>query len=117
MKKLLYTALTLSPVLAFAQTVATVEGNVKGLLGSVKNIINALFPVLMALAVLYFFWGLVNYVKSAGDEKARDAGKGQMIWGIIALFIMVSLFGILAWVQSATGLTQGTSISPIIITQ
>jgi hypothetical protein len=65
---------------------------------------------MMALAVLAFFWGLVKYIASASDEAAKESGKNLMIWGMIALFVMVALWGILGWVQSNLGLS-GTVIT------
>ena len=106
MKKFIYPVLALVPTLAFAQTL----GNLSGLVTNVRSLINSILPVLLALAVLYFFWGLVTYIRAAGDPKKADEGKSIMIWGIVALFVMVSIFGILNWLITTTGL-QNTPIT------
>lgn len=61
------------------------------------DIIQILVPILYALALLVFIWGLVKFIfRLGGDEKAVEAGKKLMLWGLVALFIMVSIWGILA---------------------
>ena len=58
--------------------------------------LSALFPLLLAVAVLFFIWGVVVFIAKAGDEKARTEGKQRMVWGLVALFIIVSVWGIVA---------------------
>ena len=101
MKKIITGILLMSPMFAFAQSFAPIQN----LAGGVGAIINILIPACMALAVLAFFWGLVKYIASASDEAAKEGGKTLMIWGMIALFVMVALWGILGWVQGQLGIT------------
>lgn len=56
------------------------------------SIINMLIPVLIGLAVLGFFWGVFQYGFTV--EKMEE-GRKIMVWGILAIFIMVSIWGIL----------------------
>ena len=65
------------------------------------ELIQAALPVIAALALLVFLWGLVKFIfRVSGDEKAVDEGKSLMKWGLIALFILVSFWSILALVHS-----------------
>ncbi|MBI2617938.1 hypothetical protein HYW58_00575 [Candidatus Kaiserbacteria bacterium] len=59
------------------------------------SVINALIPILIALAVLGFFWGVFRYGFSSDSEEGIQEGKTVMLYGIIALFVMVSIWGIL----------------------
>lgn len=60
-----------------------------------------LIPLAFALALLYFFWGVAKYINSgAGGEKAAEEGKRVMIWGIVALFIATSIWGIVNFIKS-----------------
>jgi hypothetical protein len=68
---------------------------------------------MIGLAIIYFFWGLIVYLRAAGDPKAQEAGKNQMLWGIIAIAIMVSLYGIIAWLQSTFGITGSSTTTTI----
>lgn len=109
MKRFIYSVLAFAlPVFTFAQ-----QGNLSGIENLVRQfgqILNTLvIPILFALAIIYFFWGLVKYIKSAGDPKAASEGKSIMIWGIIALVVMVSVYGLIAWIQGAFGITSGAT--------
>lgn len=54
-----------------------------------------LVSVLAALALVAFFIGLVRYVHAAGDAKGHAEGRERIIWSLIALFILFSIWGIL----------------------
>ncbi len=104
MKKFIYPSLLIIPSLTFAQSL----GNLTQLVSSLKTLVNNILPLLLAVAVMYFFWGLVTFIRSAGDPKKVDEGKSIMIWGILALFIMISLWGILNWLATTTSLGGGS---------
>ena len=67
----------------------------------ILNFINTAFPIMVALTMLVFFWGLSKFILAAGDEKKVADGKRLIFWGIIALFIMVSIWGIINLLSSA----------------
>src|SRR3989344_8679743 len=68
------------------------------------NLIKAVLPVIIGLAVLVLFWGLIKFIsRVGGDEKAVTEGKKLMIWGLIALFIMISIWGILRFFSASLG--------------
>jgi hypothetical protein len=116
MKKIIIGLLLVAPTLTFAQSF----GAINALASGFGTVVSTLIPIMMALAVLAFFWGLVKYIASASDEAAKEGGKTLMIWGMVALFVMVALWGILGWVQSQLGLsgtiTGGTPPSFIVPT-
>ena len=76
---------------ALAQTAVdprTVVRNIK------VNIINPIIVLLFSLALLYFLWGVFDFVRNSSSEDKRNDGKQHMLWGIIGMAIMVSAFGI-----------------------
>lgn len=66
-----------------------------GILTILADLINLATPIVVALALLYFFWGLATYILNASNEEKKKDGRNIMIWGILALFIMVSVWGII----------------------
>lgn len=98
-------ALLLVPAAAHAQ-------GLTGVIDTITKLINAAIPLVLALAVLYFFWGLASYIRSAGDEEKQKAARDMMIWGIIALFVMVSVWGLIRLLQDTFGINQNEN--PII---
>jgi hypothetical protein len=54
-----------------------------------------LVPLVFAVAFVAFIWGIVVYFVAGGaNEEKRDQGKQLAIWGIIGLFVMVSVWGL-----------------------
>jgi hypothetical protein len=47
-----------------------------------------------------FLWGMFKFVRDAGDDKARTEGKMFMFWSIFGLFIMFSVWAIVATLTS-----------------
>lgn len=58
------------------------------------SVINPLIVLVSSLAVLYFLWGVSKYILHGGNEEKREEGYHMMIYGIIALFVMVSMWGL-----------------------
>ena len=86
---------------------------VKELIQAVGSLINPLIAVLVGLALLAFFWGLAKFIfRVGGDEKALEDGKNLMKWGLVALFVIVSVWGIIGFMQSAVGFR---ATGPLII--
>ena len=55
----------------------------------------SIIPFIFALAVLMFIWGAVKFfIIGADEETKRNEGKQFMLWGIIALVVMVSVWGL-----------------------
>jgi len=108
MKKFIIAALLISPSFAFAQL-----GNVEDILSSIGNLVDMALPVVVGLALLAFFWGLVKFIFAAGDEAAKDQGKRIMLWGIIALFVMVAVWGLVAFIADALGITPDEN--PVVV--
>ena len=60
-----------------------------------------LVSVLAALALVVFFIGLVRYVKDSADSHGHEEGRERIIWSLVALFILFSIWGILALMSVA----------------
>lgn len=65
-------------------------------LTSIKDFILAvLVPLVFAVAFLVFIWGMFQYFIAGGaNEEKREEGKKLAIWGIVAFFVMVSVWGL-----------------------
>jgi hypothetical protein len=67
------------------------------------------------LAILFFFYGLAIYILHAGDPDKASEGKSIMIWGILALFVMTSIYGIIGFLQRSTGTDTAGTDNPVIV--
>lgn len=99
-------ALLLTPAIVLA-AIDTSQGLGK-VVRIVSDFISALVPVIISAAVLFFLYGLAKYMWSVGEEK--DAGKEMMIWGIIGLFVMVSVWGLVNLISETLNLNDNPNI-------
>jgi hypothetical protein len=74
-------------------------GTFAELMDMIIAIVDIAVPVIIAAAVAAFFFGLTKTLLSAGDTDALKEGRTIMTFGIIALFIIVGLWGILGIVH------------------
>ena len=88
-------SLLITPFVVFAQV-----DNIDQLISTLTDIIVSIIPVVVVLAILFFFWGLAKFILHADDETERAEGKQIMIWGIIALFVIITIGGIIVLLQS-----------------
>lgn len=101
-----------APALAFAATPEATCSNMRnlsGLFGCFMGLVGYLIAIAILLAFFFFLWGVMKYMfKAADDEKQRTEGRNFMIWGIIAIFVMVSVWGFVQILQNSFGLGSGT---------
>ncbi|MCK9352131.1 MAG: hypothetical protein WCT49_02775 [Candidatus Paceibacterota bacterium] len=115
MKKTLFALVSFFvPAIALGQT-SNMTADAGGLVNLFGVIIASLIPIASMLAILFFFYGLALYILKAGDPDAAAEGKSIMIWGILALFVMVSIYGIIGFLQRSTG-TDETATAINVIT-
>jgi len=82
-------------------------GGIQELIIATRGVVNTLIPVIFALALLLFFWGVAKFILQSGDPEARKEGKQIMIWGIVALFVMTSIWGIVAFIGEELQIDTG----------
>jgi len=106
MKKtaLISAALLAFPFIASAQALQPL----KNLIVATGGILNMLIPILIAAALVVFFWGLVKYIQAGGEGVAE--GRATMIAGILSLFIMVSIWGLVNLAQNAFGVNGSGAV-------
>lgn len=91
----------LLPGVAMAQGQLSTFQNI---VDSIGEIVNSLIPIAAGIALLGFFFGLAKYIFQAGNDEAQDDAKDIMVWGVIALFLIAAIGGIIAALESAFGL-------------
>jgi hypothetical protein len=120
-KALLTVSVALSSIaLAFAQGITVgigaQQGQVNGgallqLLALAQEIISRLVPFAIGLAVLAFFWFLIVFIWKGGSDPAKQKESLHgMAYSVLALFVMVSIWGIIGLLGSIVGVGQGGNI-------
>lgn len=78
-----------------------------------QSILNKLVPLSIGFAFVGFLWFLVVFIwKSVDNPTERQKAKEGIMWSIIALFVMMSVWGIVAWLANLLGTGVGGSIPP-----
>ena len=62
--------------------------------------------IIITLGLVYFLWGVSKFVGAGGDESSRTEGRQMMIHGIIALFVMVSVWGLVQIIVDTFSITE-----------
>ena len=84
---------------AVASSVYAAEPGSSDLIAKIKTVIvNPIIGLLFALALMFFLWGIVEFIWVAGGEEGRKKGARHILWGLIGMFIMVSVFGIINFI-------------------
>ena len=68
-------------------------------------IINPLILFLFALAVVYFLYGVLDFLMNQENEEKKTAGKKHILWGVVGITIMIGVWGILSMILSTLGIT------------
>jgi len=92
-------AVLMLPVLVAAQAPTASDIDNNPLTIFIRKIItfinDVMVPLVFAVAFIAFLWGVFNYfIVGGADEEKRETGKKFAMWGIIALFVMTSVWGL-----------------------
>ena len=76
------------------------------------NIINSiLVPLLMAVAFIFFLWGVFKYfILGSENEEERKTGRQFVLWGVIGFAIILSVWGLVAILLDTFSLGAGGGI-------
>ena len=100
-----------APFMAFAQAQYSTAEGIGSVIGLISGIVGALIPLMMAAALLAFFWGLVQYIFKIGGGKTKgSSGRGLMIWSLVALFVMASVWGLVNLLRDSFGIDDNDQV-------
>ena len=69
-----------------------------------RLIVNPLIRLLFALAVVYFLYGLFEFIFNQDNDEKKTTGKSHMLWGVVGLAIMMGVGFILGMIGSTFGI-------------
>lgn len=93
------------PALAFAATQDA--SNITGTLTATINIARLLVTLLFVLALVVFVWGMIKLILAAGNPDGIKEAKSYIWWSVIAMAVLASVFGLVAYLQTLFGVTSG----------
>ena len=87
------------------------EGGFEGLVDYFVCVLaRSIVPLLFALALVVFLWGVTQFIMNSADENKRAQGKQFMVWGIIGLFVMFSVWGLVLLLRNTVNPGAGDDL-------
>jgi hypothetical protein len=81
---------------------------INALLGKIATlIINPLIILGFVVATIFLFYGIVQMIWGAADGSDLEKNRKNVMYGVIGLFIMFSVYGILRIVLATFGIDCG----------
>lgn len=99
------------PLLALLLPMLTSAATLRDTLVLMSQFLNGVIGLFITLAIVVFFWGLIKYLWSMDTENAHE-GLKIMFWGLIAIFVMVSIWGIIRLLQNTLSVTSTDPVIP-----
>ena len=106
--------LILLPAVTLAQTPG-VGGDLTLFLSAVIGFINRiLIPFALAIAFIFFIWGVVKYFVIGGDsDDGKSKGKDLIIYSVVAFVVIFSFYGLVNLLVGGLGFGNDGEIDNI----
>lgn len=74
-----------------------------GILDLIGCLLRGVIPILVTSAIIVFIYGIVTYIRNADNAEKRKEGNLFMLYGLIALFVMVSIWALVGILGATLG--------------
>lgn len=98
-----------SPILAFAQTPLT---NIDTVATKATNIGNLVIGLAISLAVIWIIISVVRYLIAGGEEDRKKGGMA-ILWGVVGLFVILSIWGLVNILRNSFKTDAGQTTSDV----
>lgn len=111
--KFLVLLFVFAPSIALAAAPRTWQELVDGLVA----LMNGGVAVLVALAIALYFYGVSAHILDFSGEHGTKTRQSYFLWGIIVIFVMVSVWGILRLLQNTLFGSSAAAAGPTTSSQ
>ena len=79
-------------------------------------ILNPIIELMFVVSAVYFIYGVVKFLAIRSDDKGagRVEARNAIIWGIVGMVVMFSVFGLIHLVLGTFGVTPSPSTNEFI---
>ena len=97
-----------SPVFVYADAISKFGAQITDIN---KTVVSAFATLFMALAMVAFFYGMVLFIWASreGESAGMKNGKQFMLWSVIGLFVMFSIYGLVKYGQRILGIDRDST--------
>lgn len=109
----LITSLTAVPLFASAADLSSGFNDLSNLANNIATgLLKSVGTLFATAAMVAFFFGLVQYIWGAREGDATKIAKGNqfILWSLVALFVMFSVWGIVTYAQKIFGIQGNNKI-------
>lgn len=89
------------------------SAGLQGIFSWFGTILSMVLPLIIAASVVWFVYSVFRYTISDYEAKKEEA-RDQIIWGIVGIFVMVSVWGLVGILRSTFNLNNTTIQAPVI---
>ncbi len=97
MKKIIALVISFAPLAALAQSQI---GNIDDVASTASSIGDTLIVLLISFSVIWIIISVVRYL-IAGGEDDRKKGGMAILWGVVGLFVILSIWGLVAILRNS----------------
>ena len=95
------------PTLLFAGAPdVAIGGGLPTIMPAVLRLLSIVFGILLTVAVFMLILGIFQFVVHAGDEEERKHGRAKIIWSVVSVFLMFSVWGLVNILINTVGLNN-----------
>ena len=98
------------PVAVSSRALAAVINNFGDAAKIFTDLAFQIVPLLAVVALLVFVFGVVRFIRSTGSETDMQKNKAILVWGVIGLFVLFTIWGIVAFFRSELGFGDSSSL-------
>ncbi|MBI5798651.1 MAG: hypothetical protein HZB10_01845 [Candidatus Yonathbacteria bacterium] len=77
----------------------------------IKAFINPIIWLIFAATIVFFMWNIFGVIKNSDNPEELAKFKSKALWGIIAIAVMTSTWGLVKFVTNSLNLNQTTGIN------
>jgi hypothetical protein len=110
MKKIIAIAVSLlAPVAVFAQnTITKIDGTGQdSIFGKFTSLGNSFITIVISLAVIWIVVNVFVYLIAGSEDKRKEGGL-RILYGVVGLFVILSIWGLVAILKNSFGTGNNT---------
>lgn len=84
----------------------------EAIIKKVSDLTQQIVVVVFIMAIIVFAWGIVKMISAAGNTEKLKQAKGIIWWGILGMFVLATIGGIIAFLRGELGIAAIDLIHP-----
>ena len=91
---------------------AAAASRINDIIVNMINLVDKVAILVWLIALVVFGWGIVRLIAAADNQEEIKKAKGIIWWGVIGMFVLASIVGIIYFLQEDIGIPGSGVIIP-----